>query len=184
MIMFQIVSGVLQEKIRIPFQQEQIEDVVAKRQMHLLLSNKALYSVTKAKSQLKKMFSFSEECSHSLLFSVKNRIFILRVQADFMLKIYTTVRSLEVTFLFQIQLKKFESLKFFESEKVVVFISEKRLFVLDLKKVLLKHKNGYTAFWTSSRIEKVVDFKAYDWGYKCSFLTQDGLLQSVGIFKI
>ena len=138
--MYKVVSGKLQEKIRIPFEQENIHSVINKRQMFLMLSDQGIYSISKARPSLKKLFLFSEKCLHSILFSVKNKVFVLRITPDHMLKIYTTIKSLEFSFLFQIKLKKFSNLKFFSSEKILTLWSKKKLYILDLKKVLLKKK--------------------------------------------
>lgn len=178
----QIKAGELQLKLRAPFHGEEPVSVRLSRQMLLLLTDRAVYYVPRAQFRLKKFFSFAEPCRDSLLFQVGAKVFVLRISARFEMKVFATLKSLELAFLFKVQLKRYSGLEFFEKDKVLVLWHRRKVFALDLKKVLLKRRGGYTGFRVQSDVVQAVGLEAFAWGFQVSLLSVDGVLRKVGRF--
>lgn len=170
----------MQLKIKRPFHNEEIISVLITRQMLITLSNRSIYYIPKANFQLKKFYSFPDACRDSFMFTVASKIFVIRITPKNVMKIYTTIKSLDLAFLFKLKLKKYSRMKFFPKDKIIVFWDKKKIHTLDLKKVLLKKSGGYTSYRTSTAIVKMINLKSFTWGYYFSFLSSEGIIKRVG----
>lgn len=179
--MVKLKSGNIEEKMKIAFPQEKILSVKFMRQMFIMLTDRAVYYIPKAKPELKMFYSFSTKSSKAIVFVVNAKVFVIRILNGNVMKIYTTIQNMNLTFLFKIVLKKFSKMKFFENEKMLLLWNKKKIYSLDLKKVLLKDQGGYTAYKLKKPIDKIIKVESLNWGFKFSFLTTDGIIRSVSI---
>lgn len=177
--MVRIKAGELELKIKTPFHEQEISSILMTRQMVITLSNTAIYYIPKANYQLKKFYSFTEESKDSLMFKVASKIFVIRISQKNEMQIFATLKSLDLTFLFKLKLKKYSQMKFFEKNKIIVFWDKKKVYTVDLKKVLLKKHGGYTGYRTNTSIVRMISLKSFNWGFQITFLSSDGIIRKV-----
>jgi hypothetical protein len=163
----------------VPFHGEEIVSVKSMRQMFVMLTNRAIYYIPKAKPELKKFYVFSQVTKNAFMFGVKGKVFVIQLIKNSVMKIYTTINNLNLTYLFKISLKKYKKFKFFENEKILLLWNKKKIYVLDLKKILLKQKGGYLGFKLDDPIQRITSLETMRWGFKFFFLTKKGIFKSV-----
>lgn len=157
--------------------------VLTMNQMFIVATTNSLYQVPMIEPTFRSLIHFQSPIQQAILFSARTKIFLLGFDSKKKeIKIFSTLKQLQFKFIFKIRLKKFDYLKFFKKEKMLVLWRGKRIQLVDLAKLLLRKQGAIQEMKMNQKILRVLGYYERELDQGIDMVVQSGELHQVIFF--